>query len=177
MDGSGRILAVDPRGIGQSAPQGCDGGDFFASYDADFFFDSHGVMLGEPCQGRRVFDVLRTLDWLYGCGYEDIRLFGRGLGAVTALLAGVLEPRLRKVTLVNGLLSYHELTQVPIHGWPASAQVRGMLLHADLPDCCRALAGKLALVQPWDAQMKPMPAGRARKRVRELGLSAGVLTR
>ena len=177
LAGRGRVLGVDPRGIGQSAPQGCDCAEFFASYDCDYFFDAHGSMLAEPYLGRRVFDVLRTLDWLYACGYRDIEIVGRGLGAVPALFAGVLEPRLKAVTLMNGLLSYHELTQVPIYRWPASAQADGLLLALDLPDCYRSLKSKLTLISPWSAQMKPIPPALARRRIREMGLPAGVCRR
>jgi pimeloyl-ACP methyl ester carboxylesterase len=173
----GRVLGVDPRGIGQSVPQGCDGADFLAPYDADYFYDAHGILLGEPYLGRRVYDVLRTLDWLYGCGYREIQLAGRGMGAVTALYAGVMEPRLKGVTLLNGLLSYRELTEIPIHPWPPSAQVRGALRSFDLPDCYRALQRKLTLIDPWDAQMRRMPAAKARQRAKAMGLPPRVLRR
>jgi pimeloyl-ACP methyl ester carboxylesterase len=156
LAGTGRLFAVDPRGIGQSMPLGCDGGEFLAHYDADYHFNSLGVMLREPYQGRRVFDVLSTLDWLRSFGYEDIHLAGRGLGAVTALFAAVVDGGLRRVTLVNCLRSYLELTEVHKQRWPHSAMVNGILKVTDLPECLAALGDRVTMVDPWDSQMNPV---------------------
>jgi len=167
-----RTFAVDPRGIGQSMSASCEGLGFFASYDSDYFYNAYGLMLGEPYLGRRVHDVLSTLDWLFAHGYREIHVVGRGMGAVLALLACTLDERPSKVTLINGLLSFHELTQVPIYGWPASSMLSGMLKEFDLPDCYRALAGKLRVIEPWDARMRPIEPVQARRRLREMGVSS-----
>ena len=164
-----RLFAVDVRGIGETTSLAC-GADpnFFAPYDNDYFYHAAGLLLGEPYLGRRTHDVLRTLDWLAGHGYRDIHLVGRGMGAILALFAAVLDPRPKKVTLVNGLLSYHELTQVPIQRWPASSLPGGVLRHVDLPDCYRALGSRLKLVEPWDARMKRLAPAAARRRIQAL---------
>jgi pimeloyl-ACP methyl ester carboxylesterase len=170
-----RIFAVDPRGIGESTSAACGNRHFTEPYDCDYFYHAHGVMLGEPYAGRRVHDVLCTMDWLASLGYRDIHLVGRGIGAVTALLAATVAPRPRHVTLVNALLSYHELTQVPMYAWPASSMVRGALTAFDLPDCMAALGGRLTLIAPWDARQRPIPPRLAARRIRELGLRRSVL--
>jgi hypothetical protein len=154
LRGGGRLFAVDPRGIGQSMSRACSGSDFFNPYDCDYHFNSLGQMLQEPYQGRRVFDVLRTLDWLYSCGYRDVCLFGRGLGALTALFAGLLEPRVRRITLAHVPPSYDALTRPPVQQWPHSALVFGFLKTLDLPDCHRALGARLRVIAPWNARMK-----------------------
>jgi hypothetical protein len=133
-------------------PLGCDGGDFFAPYDADYHFDALGVMLGEPYQGRRVYDVLKTIAWLRSFGYREIRIVGRGLGAITALFAAVVDGRPAHVTLINCLQSYHELMKVHVQKWPHSAMVPGILKVLDLPDCRKALGRRLTMVDPWDSQ-------------------------
>jgi hypothetical protein len=74
------------------------------------------------------------------------------------------------VTLVNGLLSFHELTQVPFYNWPASSLLPGALRTFDLPDCCRALGKKLRIVEPWDARMKPLRPAETRKRLKAMGI-------
>ncbi|MCX7590539.1 MAG: hypothetical protein N2255_02815, partial [Kiritimatiellae bacterium] len=170
LRGHGRILGVDVRGFGQSLPQGCDCREFLAPYDCDYFFDAYGLMLGEPYLGRRVYDLLRIIDWLRDWGYKRIRLAGRGLGALTALLAAVIEPKLESVLLMNCLLSLADLLETPIYRWPASARVPGMLCFFDLPDCYRCLGPKLTLITPWDAQMKPLRSLVARQRLKELDL-------
>lgn len=137
LPAGGRLFAVDPRGIGQSRPAGCDCLDFNHRYDCDYHFNSIGIMLGEPYQGRRVYDVLRTLDWLYAAGYRKIHLAGHGLGAVTALFAAVLEPKVAGLTILNGPGSYGEVACGNIHKWPDSILVPGILRHLDLPDIVR----------------------------------------
>ncbi|MBA4387296.1 MAG: hypothetical protein C0404_04900 [Verrucomicrobia bacterium] len=157
---NGRIFAVDPRGIGQSTPKACDCGDFFHRYDCDYHYNSIGIMLQRPYQGGRVFDVLRTLDWLYASGYEKVQLVGRGLGSVTALFAATLEPRLAGITLVNGLLCYEDLVTKQVHKWPDSALVPGILKVLDLPDLARALGRRLGIIDPWDAGMQTVLQGK-----------------
>jgi len=166
-----RTFAVDPRGIGQSMARSCQCQAFFSPYDSDYFYSSYGLLLGEPYLGRRVHDVLSTLDWLASLGYTDVHVVGRGMGAVLALLACVIDDRPTKVTLLNGLLSFHELTQTPVYKWPASLMLQGLLAEFDLPDCYRALHGKLRVIAPWDARMRPMPPTQARRRLKEMGLA------
>ena len=168
--GKTRTFAVDPRGIGQSMSVSCMFKDFFTPYDSDYFYHAYALMLGKPYLGRRVHDVLSTLDWVALLGYEDVHVVGRGMGAVLALLACAIDDRPRKVTLVNGLLSFHELTQVPIYRWPASTMLKGVLGKFDLPDCYRALRKKIKVLQPWDHRMKPLKPAEARRRLRSMGL-------
>lgn len=173
--GKGRIFGLDVRGVGQSISAACERDDFFASYDCDYFYNAHGLLLGEPYIGRRVHDVLSALDWVSGYGYKQIHLIGRGMGAILALLAGVLDCRPVKVTLINSLLSWSQLTQVPIYRWPGSSMLTGALEKFDLPDCYRAIASKLQLISPFDAQMKRLPRRTAQQRVRQMGLKSCVL--
>lgn len=172
LAGRARTFAVDPRGIGQSMSASCEKQDFFASYDSDYFYQAYALMLGEPYLGRRVHDVLCTIDWLAHLGYTDIRVVGRGMGALLALLACTLDERPTKVTLVNGLLSFHELTQVPYYEWPASSMLAGVLKAFDLADCYRALGKKLRIIKPWDARMKPLKPSEVRRRLGAMGLSS-----
>ncbi len=169
------LFAVEPRGIGHMAALTCHLGDFFAPYDSDFMYATYGQMLDEPYSGRRMHDVLRALDLLASRGYTDVHLVGRGLGALWATFAGVLHDSVTAVTLHNGLLSYHELTQTPVYKWPLSAMVFGVLEEFDLPDCLRELAGnkRLTLVKPWDADMRTWRKDRLPAHLESLGL-AGV---
>ena len=171
IGGRVRTFAVDVRGIGQSMARSCDCQSFFSPYDSDYFYSSYGLLLGEPYLGRRVHDVLATLDWLASLGYVDVHVVGKGMGAVLALLACAVDDRPSRLTLINGLLSFHELTQVPMYRWPGSLMLQGLLTHFDLPDCCRALRSKLRVIDPWDAHMKPLGPAEARKRRRDMGLA------
>lgn len=165
------LFAVDVRGVGQLTPQTCNRRDFFSAYDCDYFYASHGHMLSEPYCGRRVHDLLRVLDLFEAQGYGAVHLVGRGLGAITAAFAACLHPLVKQVTLYNALLSYHDLTQVPVQSWPWSSMVFGILKQFDLPDCYRELEGKkLTLVTPWTSQMRPWRRAGLRDHLKALGL-------
>ena len=135
-------------------------------------YAGYGDMIGEPILGRRVHDVLTCLDLLQGNGCREVHLYGRGIGAVSAAFAGCLHPLVKRVTLINALLSYHELTQIATRSWPLSILPPAILKHLDLPDCYRYLGRKkhLALVDPWDTQMKTWEPRALRQHLRELGL-------
>ena len=170
------LFAVDVRSIGQSVPLTCAGRDFFAPYGNDYFYASYSEMFGESYLGRRVHDLLAVLDLFQAEGYKKVHLYGRGLGALVAALAACLHPVAKQVTLKNGLLSYHELTQAPVQSWPLSSLVVEVLNHLDLPDCLRLLAKKgLKLVDPWDSQMEVWDRPKLRAHMKELGLDAGLL--
>ena len=155
FSGRAPVFAVDVRGVGQSMPILGETTETTGPFTADYLHHCYGLMMGEPLLGRRVHDVLSTLDWLESLGYDDVRLVGRGFGAMLALLAATLDDRPTNVTLLNGLSSWHELTQVPVYAWPAAWLPAGVLRKFDLSDCHRALKGKLRIVEPWDARMRP----------------------
>jgi cephalosporin-C deacetylase-like acetyl esterase len=177
QQGGRRVFAVDPRGFGETRQVVGAGGDLLAGFGPDYLLESHALMLGEPYIGRRVHDVLSTLDWLESLGYREIDLVGVGLGATLALLAASVDDRPASVTLVNSLLSYHELIQVHIYKWPVAFQVRGALERFDLPDCYRAIAKakKLTLIKPWDGQLKVLKRADGRARVKAMGILPRVL--
>ncbi len=167
------LLALDVRGLGQTMALSCRAGEFFAPYGTDYFYASHGEMLGESYLGRRVHDVLATLDLFKQQGYRHVHLYGRGLGAVIATFAAGLHPLVKQVTLKNALLSFHELTQAPVQSWPLSSMPAAGLNAFDLPDCFRLLSKKsLRIVAPWDRQMEVWDSGKVRSHLKQLGIEA-----
>ena len=172
------LFALDVRSIGQTVPLTCANRDFFAPYGNDYFYASYSEMFGESYLGRRVHDLLATLDLLQGQGYKQIHLHGRGLGAVVATFAACLHPLAKQVTLANALLSYHELTQVPVQSWPLSSIAVGVLPHFDLPDCLKLLAKKhLTIVDPWNSQMEVWDARKLRAHMKALGIDPARLAK
>ncbi len=167
----GPVVCVEARGIGTMRATTCGVDDLSAAYGQDYLYTAHGLMLGESYGGRRVHDVLCALDALAAAGTREIRLSGRGLGALLAAFAGLLHPRVRSVTLRNAPLSFAEFTQTAAIAWPPSALVWDALRAFDLPDIYRELAAEksLALIEPWDAMMRPMPRAVCEQRLRETG--------
>jgi len=153
---SGVLATLDVRGIGQSTSRTCGDCEFFLPYGSDYMYASHGAMLGESYVGRRVHDVLASLDWLEACGVKRVHLVGRGLGAVLATFAGCLHPLVKQVTLKDALRSFHDLTQTPVTAWPLSVFPESILKSLDLPDCFNILKQKrLRIVSTWNALMEP----------------------
>ncbi|MDD5484133.1 MAG: acetylxylan esterase [Kiritimatiellae bacterium] len=161
------LFALDVRGMGQTMALTCASDDFFAPYGSDYLYASYADMFGEPYLGRRVRDLMLTLNLLRDRGCREVHLMGRGLGALIAVFAACLHPLVKKITLKNTLLSYYELTQTPVNAWPLSFMPRDILHYFDLPDCYRALAAKhLKIIAPWNSRMDPLTGGRSRKRAK-----------
>ncbi len=148
------LYALDVRGLGELLS--ADERDMFHPYGNDYMCNGYGLLLGESFLGRRIHDVLSTLDLLVFEGAKKIHLYGRGQGAVHALFAGFLHPNITDVTLKNGPLSYHDWTQTPLVEWPAANLPRGVLNTFDLPDLINALGKKVTLIQPWGPTLKPL---------------------
>ncbi|MBN2449056.1 MAG: hypothetical protein JXR77_01625 [Lentisphaeria bacterium] len=152
------LYALDVRGLGESLPQAQGVAAFFQPYGMDYMMHGHGLLFGESYLGRRVFDLLRTLELLRANGAERIHLYGRGQGALLALFAGVLHPRVVHITLRNGPLDCRAWVRAPLVAWPAANFLRGMLRHFDLPDVMALAGDRLSVEEPWGPDRKPIPA-------------------
>jgi dienelactone hydrolase len=146
------LYALDVRGIGASMPEEERPG-FFQPYGMDYMFHAYGDMLGRSYLGQRVYDVLCTMDLLAHEGAREIHLYGRGQGALLALLAGLFHERTAAVTLKNGPRSFSEWAQAPLVAWPAANLLRGVLQVCDLPDCLRLLGDRVQVIEPWGPDM------------------------
>ena len=165
------VICIEARGIGTLRATTCGADELTAAYGQDYLYTAHGLMLGESYFGRRVHDVLCALDALAAAGTREIRLSGRGVGALLAAFAGLLHPRVRAVALKNAPLSFSEFALTAAIAWPPSALVWDALRRFDLPDLYRALAADraLELIEPWDAMMRPIPEAEAARRLHEAG--------
>ena len=169
------LYALDARGMGEFMPEE-ERRNYTYPYGMDYMYHGYGLLFGESYLGRRVHDVLSTVDLLVSEGARDIHLYGRGQGALLALFAALLHRRIRQVVLKNLPLSYDDWTRVPLVAWPAANFPRGVLHHFDLPDCIRALGKRVTLQQPWGPDMKPLRADQSRRRLKQVGLPLRVLS-
>ncbi len=177
-DDSSSIFAVDLRGFGESTPLGGLEPDTYGPAGTDYMISGFGVMLDQSYLGRRVHDLLCVLDVIQTAGNKDIHLIGRGNGAIIATFAALLHSNVRRVTLINTLLSYDQLAQKPLYSWALSSLPRSVLRYFDLPDCYRALAAKqLKLLRPWDENREPLKPADARKQLDQLGLDRKILSK
>lgn len=144
LNGGGALYALDVRGVGESRQEEERGESALQGYGTEFMLHSFGVMFGESYLGRRVYDVLRTLDLLVAEGARRVHLHGRGNGALLALFAGLLHESVVSVEEHEGLESYRSWLTDAVPGWSSACAVRGILRYADLPELREALSAALA---------------------------------
>ncbi|MBQ4335804.1 MAG: acetylxylan esterase [Lentisphaeria bacterium] len=162
--GEGKITALDVRGVGKSRPTTTDvmPFDVLASYNAEYFYDACGLLFDKPLPGGRANDVLAAAKLLKARGVKKLYLTGRGIGAVSALLASAAEPALfAGVKLYNMPLSYTAMCKRGITKWPQSAMPRNLLKFGDIADLAKM--AKADILEPWDDNLQPMPAKQAEK--------------
>ncbi|MFW5867415.1 MAG: alpha/beta hydrolase family protein [Armatimonadota bacterium] len=170
------FFTCDYRGIGESMPNTCTHRSFEGIYGSDYLYASFGTLLDEPYVGWRVYDILRTLDFMAAYGYDDVHMVGRGWGAIPAALAALLDERVTQVTLRHAPISWSEMAETEMQQWPLSVMVQGALEKFDLPDVYRALQSKnLQLVQPMSAEFKGMQRKTAAKKLEAAGLDESLL--
>ena len=79
-----------------------------------------------------------------------------GAGALWAMYAAALDPRIDAAICDGGLVSYRALTHSDRYLHSASVFVRDVLLHFDLPQVSAAVAPRqLMLIDPVDAMKRP----------------------
>jgi cephalosporin-C deacetylase-like acetyl esterase len=148
------LYALDVRGLGESLPEETRPG-FFQAYGMDYMFHAYGTMLGQSYLGRRVYDVLCTVDLFAYLGAEEIHLYGRGQGAIMATFAALFHDRVASVTLKNGPGSFLEWTQTPYVTWPSANCLFGVLQVCDLPDVLGVLGDSVRITEPWGPTLEP----------------------
>ena len=170
----GTVYSLDTRGLGESLPD--EGGkDFFEAYGMDYMSNGYGIMLGESFLGRRVHDLLTTIDLLEDAGARRIHLYGRGQGSLIALFVSVVDSRITSVVLKNAPLSYRSWANSPLVSWPNANVLRGVLKVFDLPDCYRVLGKRLKVIQPWGPDMTPLTGHALKKELSACNLSRDLI--
>ncbi|HZT28606.1 MAG TPA: acetylxylan esterase [Bryobacteraceae bacterium] len=170
------VLALDPSGIGETAAN-------WSSYSTPWFGQDKAawlaLMVGRPLVGIRMDDILRGLDLLreknllYG---GSCAAFGKGSAAVDLLHAAILEARISRLYLEDGLVSYESIARTPIHRRIFDSVVPGVLGEYDLTDLVAALAPRpvtlLNLRSPLGNTVLLQDARKAYRRAEEVYLGA-----
>jgi cephalosporin-C deacetylase-like acetyl esterase len=149
-----RVLAVDLRGLGETAPGAPATGrpNYFGSDSKEAFL---GLHLNRPLLGQRVYDLLAVAGKMIELGQDQVHVIGTGTGGPIALHAAALDPRLRQVTLEKALVSWSAVVRTPVSHNQLSNVVPGVLQVYDLPDLAAVLAPR-----PLTIRSAVDPAGR-----------------
>ena len=163
------VIAVDVRGVGETAPPHppslTEPREFRHLFDVETALSYMTWYMNESLFGMRVADVMRSVDYALSRPDVDpsrLEAVGRGAGALWVLYAAALDPRIRSVTCENGLLSYRALCQADRYLHGAGVFIRDVLKHFDLPHVAAMLAGRsLTLASPVDAMKRTVEKRRA----------------
>jgi hypothetical protein len=101
------------------------------------------LVLGNPVIGQRVWDIVRSLDYLASRPDVDasqIRIIGQEEAGLAALMAAVLDDRVRSLLLTRTLVSYMSVVRSTDYSLPLDWFVPGILQHFDLPDLSAAVS-------------------------------------
>lgn len=152
------VLALDLRGLGETRPATVNYGSEWTRWFGDYESAQTAMLTGKPLVTMRAEDIARAAEWLQGRSDVDrtrIRVVGRELGAIPALLAASFDPRIAQVRLERMLVSWESLIQDRIHRQQWENAIAGALRTFDLPDLVRLLGRRAEVVEPVDATGQP----------------------
>jgi dienelactone hydrolase/pimeloyl-ACP methyl ester carboxylesterase len=155
LRGGARVLALDLRGMGETAPGKPATGrpNYFG---ADYFEAFVALHLDRPLLGQRATDLLAVVAKMAGEA-GDIHLIGVGSAGPAALHAAVLEPRVKRLTLDGALVSWAAVVRTPVSHDQLTNVVPGALAVYDLPDLAATLAPRpLTIRKPADPIGQPL---------------------
>jgi pimeloyl-ACP methyl ester carboxylesterase len=139
-----RVLALDPRGVGETAP-GKPATGPLGYLSADYNEAFVGIHIGRPLLGQRAFDVLRVLAAMPD--EKDVRIVGVGSAGPVALHAASFDGRLSRVTLRRSLASWASVARSPVSRNQLTNVVPGALRVYDLPDLIESIAPRAVGVE------------------------------
>jgi cephalosporin-C deacetylase-like acetyl esterase len=135
------VLALTPR----PSPPGWD--DMKSPILGPFYLLSlRADLVGKTLVGLRVDDVIRATDYLAQRSDVDprrISAVGSGHMGLVLMHAGVLDTRLRHITVDHVLESYRSLLAAPMPIGAPEDVIPGVLRRYDIPDLARVLGGRL----------------------------------
>ena len=162
MGTAGRVVLVDPRGMGETDP-----GPAASRSQSPFGHDVReaflAIELARPLLGQRATDVLNVLKALAGesgrDGREGFRVVGIGAAGPIVLHAALLDRDglIKEVDLERSLVSWTDVVEKGISRGQIGNVVPGALESYDLPDLAARLAPRpLRISAPVDAMGRPI---------------------
>ena len=138
------VCAIDLRGTGLTTPRFPYGGPNYynGSVQLDERFAWTCLVMGKPVIGQRVWDTLRAIDYLVSrsdVNASQIRIAGVGSSGLAAMMAALLDPRVRSVLVNRTLASYGSILESENYSVNLAYFVPGILRRFDVPQIALAL--------------------------------------
>jgi pimeloyl-ACP methyl ester carboxylesterase len=140
------VCAIDLRGLGISTPHYPPAGPLFYGYDDPDIKSGYAwacLTLGKPVLGQRVWDFLRTLDYLETRPDVDrasLAVYGVGGGGLAALMGSTVDDRPRSVLLEGVPADFASVVESEYYSLQLPWFVFGLLRQLDVPVLVAALA-------------------------------------
>ncbi len=138
------VCAIDLRGFGITGPRFPTAGPgFYGDEQLENGYAWATLTLGRPVLGQRVWDVLRSLDYLEtrpDVDRSQIRVLGVREAGLAAMLSTVLDDRPRANLLDRTLATFRSVVESEDYALPLSWFAFGFLREFDLPDLVATLA-------------------------------------
>ena len=145
LDAGHAVCAITLRGTGLTTPRFPHGGPEY--YDASVHLDERFawtcLVMGRPVIGQRVWDTLRAVDYLVSRPDVDatqIRIVGVGSAGLAAMMAALLDDRVRSVLVDRTLASYMSIVESESYSTHLAYFVPGILRSFDLPQIAAAMS-------------------------------------
>ena len=158
----GRVVLVDPRGMGKTGPK-AESGRNRSPFGRDWREAYIALYIGRPLLGQRVADLLSILEGLAAESNEKehrgFHLVGAGAAGPIVLHAALLDEHglIKRVTLERSLISWADVVERGISRDQMGNVVPGVLAAYDLPDLAARLAPiPLTIQAPVDAMGEPV---------------------
>ena len=139
------VCAITLRGTGLTTPRFPQGGPEY--YDGSVHLENRFawtcLVMGRPVIGQRVWDTLRAIDYIVSRPDVDasqIRIVGVGSSGLAAMMAALLDRRVRSVLVDRTLASYTSIVESEIYSIQLAYFVPGILRSFDLPQIADAIS-------------------------------------
>lgn len=152
----GIAMAFDPRGVGAVRARAvntplANGGEYFDYHGTEYKLASDAIMMGTSLFGMRVYDVLRSREYLDR--RDDANAFGivgEGVGALHALYAAVVDDRFRTVSAESVPTTFYDLATTADFDIDFRLNVHGLVGRCDVPHLVAALEDRTLQVDGID---------------------------
>jgi cephalosporin-C deacetylase-like acetyl esterase len=160
------VLSIDARGFGEMRDPAVGNGSDWPRYFGDYKNAMTALLSGATLTGGRARDISRAVDLLsVRAEVDGQRIFGaaREGGVVAMLHAAALDPRLRRVAVEQGLISYESVVEQRLNRGVFEHVVPGVLRHYDLPHLVQMMTGRqVAIVDAADPMGMPVALDRVK---------------
>jgi cephalosporin-C deacetylase-like acetyl esterase len=151
VEAGNAVLAIDPRGTGETAPTGVNRERNYRGFvhDGESSLTYSALGAGVTLVGMRTRDVLRAVDYLETRSEVDrkrIAAIGHGSAGLYVLHAAALDERIRSVASTGALVSYAAVVENEIYGHRFSLFPPAALSKYDLPELGALIAPRPLLL-------------------------------